>query len=99
MADHTPGPWRVVEYAWDSTSIYGEGRREPVCTLTLPDRAPEEALEAEQRDNARLIASAPELLAALTPLADWDGREAPPLAVLRKWASNALLAVEKARGD
>jgi len=70
MAKHTPGPWRVAygnrleirgprdEIGWPVPVVYNAG------------------LHTDETDqaNARLIAAAPELLAALQALTDW-GRE------------------------
>ena len=64
----TPGPWRIerdnsgepwVRGAWDL--VVGEGRER----MVLASRAPWSTRAAESDANARLIAAAPELLAAL----------------------------------
>ena len=83
MADitgHTPGPWTV-----DHERIGPWG--EPVALL-CDSHAPESGTivewprfgevvdDAENEANARLLASAPELLAALTQLMEWEGDEA-----------------------
>ena len=58
---HTPGPWRIVGEMGDSPFISG----------TMPDGVPDhicqiiETPDAEDYANARLIAAAPDLLAAL----------------------------------
>lgn len=62
---HTPGPWRIERVAtlkseWSIDDEYGE----PIA-ITMP------RLDEDQEDaNARLIAAAPDLLAALEMLAD-----------------------------
>lgn len=63
MSQHTPGPWGCID-----TSNYAHDYR-----LTKPNGAPlplsvEAYDHSEQRANARLIATAPDLLAALTTL-------------------------------
>ena len=66
---HTPGPWHV--------DINGEG------AITAPDGALIARLHNASRDdlreaNARLIAAAPDLLAALQAVADyWAGGDVP----------------------
>jgi hypothetical protein len=67
---HTAGPWRIDDY--DRTMIWatdahmricdirGWGHLTGACSLNLPDAE----AEAIQEANARLIAAAPELLAA-----------------------------------
>ena len=54
-AQHTPGPWEAI-----GASVHSDGR-EIVCGL----HNTRSAEDAERRANARLIAAAPELLAAL----------------------------------
>ena len=54
---HTPGPWRIVERddhteIWDTTEL-----ESTVCELPY--------INGPERANARLIAAAPEMLAAL----------------------------------
>ena len=53
MADHTPGPWNL-QFGENDAGIYSEG-----TIATVEDTM------ADWRNNARLIAAAPELLAAL----------------------------------
>lgn len=74
---HTPGPW-VYRHSFDSsarrdiwTATDATGHRELVATI--PD-ADGDHINA----NARLIAAAPELLAALQDVADyWAGGDIP----------------------
>jgi hypothetical protein len=59
MSKHTPGPWEARDFSGDQYVIWGPefggGRHALIATCTGPN------LEA----NARLIAAAPEMLAAL----------------------------------
>lgn len=64
---HTPGPWvREPEYEGDpATFVHAKGRAIADCHNGYGE---------EDEDNARLIAAAPELLAALKALANLDKR-------------------------
>lgn len=53
MAKHTPGPWEQ-----SGCSVYGKTTAKPICLMSGP------AMQEEREANARLIASAPELLEA-----------------------------------
>lgn len=61
MADFTPGPWCVVLGKNRSVAPVGGGQRVALCNY---DNGPTE------KANARLIAAAPDLLNALTVLAN-----------------------------
>ena len=66
-AQHTPGPWKVLEHSWSDTSIVAEGFDHGICLLDI-NHATEESQEADEAlmaANARLIAAAPDLLADL----------------------------------
>lgn len=66
---HTPGPW---EFDTDVVQpVEGEFAGCHICRLTLPH----DGLTAVRDANARLIAAAPEMLAALK-IAEW-GAESP----------------------
>jgi hypothetical protein len=70
MTDHVPGPWHSSKTS--VVCFYGT-RRIQVATA----RQPLFTLEA-QAANARLIAAAPDLLAALQAVADyWAGGDVP----------------------
>jgi hypothetical protein len=60
---HTPGPWHIVPNGRDAFNVssFDYGR---ICTVHDP-LAPEMARMPELEATARLIAAAPELLAAL----------------------------------
>lgn len=65
-ARHTPGPWRIGDAG---RSVFGpkDGNPAPVTVAALPPVSPRVGAET-RRANARLIAAAPELLAALEDL-------------------------------
>lgn len=80
MATHTPGPWVAEDpdHMCNTISVFGadaDGREWTVCDMGVPvdlvcsareDLHPR--LIAQQEANARLIAAAPDLLAALSAL-------------------------------
>ena len=61
---HTPGPWAVNPFA-AQVDAFNENGGATVCELLWPT---EVRSEAETEANARLIAAAPDLLAALKAL-------------------------------
>lgn len=66
-AQHTPGPWRVFNHSWSDTSILADGFDHAICLLDI-NHATEESQDADEAlmaANARLIAAAPDMLAAL----------------------------------
>ena len=63
MSTHTPGPWRVDPHDYEDIQT-ADGSVE-IATMMNDDFAYNVAPEAEAAANARLIAAAPELLAAL----------------------------------
>ncbi len=78
MSQHTKGPWRVDETkalgaygVWTDYATHpghdNAGYPSQICAMPLSD----ELIDREQRDaNARLIAAAPDLLAALIDLVE-----------------------------
>lgn len=66
-AKHTRGPW-TVEDREERILIWSDGAHEPIAELsTVADGADDDAAERwadEQRENADLLAAAPDLLAA-----------------------------------
>ena len=69
MTTHTPGPWQAEAPKYSAhvaAAIWRDGVR-----LAQVDRRPK-ANESEEMANARLIAAAPDLLAACQKLAEWD---------------------------
>lgn len=86
---HTPGPWQAVagSFRWNVTTV--GPRTFNICALN-PDRGDSEA-------NARLIAAAPDLLAALKEtLAVLEGFAPWESAIEREAAEAALTAIAKA---
>jgi hypothetical protein len=101
MADkHTPGPWMVlpsVQTGQFAILTQHGPRKDIACTYGFP-HDPREA-------NARLIAAAPELLAACTAMAEWDAREEDHavdfdtrMGLYRDAISKARTAIAKATG-
>jgi hypothetical protein len=66
MAEHTPGPWEVSD-----TSIVTKMAPD-VCIAVIEDDGEYAAPRNVREANARLIAAAPSLLAALKALLDAD---------------------------
>ena len=61
MTEHTPGPWKIYEHY----GVKVRGRSFPVA------HCPVVGTNGEHEANARLIAAAPDMLAALQDLATW----------------------------
>jgi len=77
--EHTPGPWELADigdysdFDGNSRVVLGDDRRIAVVKVT-----PGSALFAESDANARLIAAAPDLLAALEAMVrDADRNQRP----------------------
>jgi hypothetical protein len=74
MSEHTPGVWFVDKDESDFT-VSSEHGQIICCAMSADDfpcleEGTEDHMDAEARANARLIAAAPDLLAALKALAD-----------------------------
>lgn len=83
LAQHTSGPWRVIENAHiDAIQVMAPSDGDRVCTVTS---------RSESAANGRLIAAAPELLAALQNILTAN----PDLAEV---ADEARTAIAKATG-
>lgn len=95
MSKHTPGPWETDKADHDVPyqDIKIKAARRTVCTVWIDD-APCHDFNAEQDANARLIASAPELLAALRL---FSGDNSTHTEVERIAAARAVIA--KATGE
>ena len=61
---HTPGPWVAAEEDWHGLPITAADREGMVHICMVPTGF-REPFEIEQQANARLIAAAPDMLAAL----------------------------------
>jgi len=104
-AQHTPGPWRVGDKTRGRFCVYqdgGYGKGVCVMSNTQKTTADEVAKYGEHGDNleadanARLIASAPELLAALEGFHPSKIKSHGEMA----WAwETARAAIAKARGE
>jgi hypothetical protein len=95
---HTPGPWKAVGQAVyaetpqdiDHSRHHGYDEREPDGFL-IAESIPHEA-------TARLIAAAPDLLAALEQVAEWAARHDTVEGTGALFAF-ALATIAKARGE
>ena len=94
MSNYTPGPWKAAHaiqddaaarYIWSATDR-ATGHRELVATIPYAEG---DHINAD----ARLIAAAPDLLAALQTIVENQGNLFPT-----DWA-NARAAIAKATGD
>ena len=97
---HTPGPWKSEGYGiW--SSVGGENRR-VACTEYDRGEGPYKVkTEQEAVSNARLIAAAPDLLAALIELLDQAGEVYPHFESERGQANiaQARAAISRATGQ
>ena len=104
MSQHTPGPWQT-----DGERVYSLTERGTIdrtvsdCTPAPEDEDGGDSLQLpEARANARLIAAAPDLLAALRELVTlWDSPEpftgADALQAIGEATERARAAIAKAR--
>jgi len=63
MSKHTPGPWEILEVTPDDWQINSDLRDD--CLVQMTPTIGHEHLSDEDKANARLIAAAPDMLAAL----------------------------------
>ena len=94
---HTPGPWKVSAQVNGKRHVVREGCQAGESALCM---LPEGRIESERMANARLIASAPELLAACLAFNDAysfisENAPAPLMHAVRK----ARAAIARARGE
>ena len=95
MSKHTPGPWTAQHWIDDVHEVEGfeilaGGHPVPLSTLETDDAE-------EARDNARLIAAAPDLLAALEAIE--LGCSFPADDVQRAIRDRARAAIAEALGE
>jgi len=66
MTKHTPGPWEVGPQDWSRTRVFQEqqGSRRILANCDLNELRETHGYQEEALANARLIAAAPDLLAA-----------------------------------
>ena len=89
-AKHTPGPWQVNNN--DPLQVCDSDGEKRGCSPIANTRGK----RGEAKANARLIAAAPELLAALESLLDYDNLGAYERANVRK---QSRAAIAKAKGE
>lgn len=99
-AAHTPGPWRLGDAG---KTIFGPKTDQPAPAIIAEAVASTRVSAEERRANARLIASAPALLANLQRLADAVAahRESLTIAALNELCEaedDARAALQMARG-
>ena len=102
-AKHTPGPWKISHGAMDgdsgfsiaSNSIQAENVK--VVAECWPCTIVSEEHRQELFANARLIASAPELLESLEMMAEY-WQNGSPVCAGSEVAKDAIAAIAKARG-
>ena len=85
---HTPGPWVSVsvEGGWDGVAE-AANRNSTICTLSL-----------NNPDNARLIAAAPELYAAVAAVIDATRAYLPPDGITKEeFISRVIAATDNTR--
>jgi len=100
---HTPGPWKVEPFVqsinsypnWHSFTVRHDRTNVHIATVGDVDRYYEKNNEA----NARLIASAPDLLAALESLVEMDDDPIRYMACCSYRIDAARAAIEKAKGS
>ena len=77
-AQHTPGPWHYVRKEGESAGVYGppQGLSDGslIAIAETPPLIEKNRAYAVQEANARLIAAAPDLLAACEAVADAFGK-------------------------
>jgi len=102
---HTPGPWNVEPFPngsnmW-SALIGSHARNQIAAVVMLPCKEPSdysaECAVIEESANARLIAAAPELLAALKEIAELTSKRQLPLTVQINDAARAAIAKAEGR--
>ena len=86
MSAHTPGPWHVATYG--CSPDYFAIKQGP-CTL---------ATKITTEQDARLIAAAPELLAALSELVDYDEGSSEEGSYGSEVMERCRAAIAKAKG-
>ena len=72
-AKHTPGPWEAGHYNGTPTIFDSRGNG------TIPLATVHDVTTGDPEANARLIAAAPDLLAACEALAQWADKECMPV--------------------
>jgi hypothetical protein len=68
MSEHTPGPWKIDARKYTEYGMYHISGGQYIVAHALGEMP---SCEVEAGGNARLIAAAPELLAALKRIDEW----------------------------
>ena len=92
MSEHTPGPWKVID-ACNLTQV-AAGSRDDGTVKGIADLFDSNDGIPEWRSNARLIAAAPDLLAALKQLT-FRAHLSPEDAWIETAALTAIAKVEE----
>jgi hypothetical protein len=90
MSNHTPGPWKAA-------TAFSENEPNGYHVISPPKWGSPDIAIADSDANARLIAAAPELLAACQFLADAAETE-PGMSIYRAHIEQARAAIAKAEG-
>ena len=109
---HTPGPWEIVHIDIDSYWVSGNAAPDPVTRARhlfvarvsrfasqrdCPSNMWKWPEPAEEKANARLIAAAPDLLAACERFGRWCEQYGPP--EIQGVACDVFAAIAKATGS
>ena len=101
MSGHTPEPWVVMEHFSGGNLtqywIISPNQHGMICRINVTD-ACGDVINEPTKANARLIAAAPELLAALKALADYVFREESKQNICSSTWMDARAAIAKAEG-
>lgn len=102
MSNHTPGPWTIEKSTRTDHHIIA-GRRW-IATASNHDFHPTQDENERTIANARLIAAAPDLLAALVEIVGQEnpnrwGYDAAHKALDDDWRAQARAAIAKATGE
>lgn len=96
---HTPGPWAICEHDHANVIWADNG---VICDVFHANEDDEMTASVESREeseaNARLIAAAPQLLAALQKIAEMDGDGSWNTSEFHALCSIAKAAITKATG-
>jgi hypothetical protein len=90
VGDHTPGPWK-----WDN---HGDLRGKDRNAVINPELRRDVLSAVNYEEDARLIAAAPDLLAALERIEDLDWSHDSAESAMVKVQVEAAAAIAKAKG-
>ncbi len=86
MNKHTKGPWELSYDKGNNRDVIASSDKSPICSVR------QSWVSREQyHANAKLIAAAPDLLAAL--------KSAVAYPITGNWCADAIAAIAKAEGD